>query len=101
MPMTPAATVGANIASTLASLSASGTPPDPATAWTQIVTILQTMIKLADISVSTTDTITTTVGATAVGLQTSTAPGSPTGPPAVPIPLAGSGTGSGTGTITG
>jgi len=101
MPMTPPATVGASIASALAALAATGTPPDPATAWEQIVTILQAMIKLADITVSTNDSITTTVGALAAGLQTSTAPGSPTGPPAVPVALTGSGTGTGTGTITG
>ena len=35
--------------------------------------------------------VTTTVGPLDAGLQTSTAPGNPTGPPAVPVPLDGSG----------
>ena len=35
--------------------------------------------------------VTTIVGPTAIGLQTTTNPGSPTGPPAVPVPLDGTG----------
>jgi hypothetical protein len=35
--------------------------------------------------------VTTIVGPTAIGLQMTTNPGSPTGPPAVPVPLDGTG----------
>jgi hypothetical protein len=101
MAMPAPSVVGGQIQSALDSASAGGQPPDPATTWTSIVEILQTMIKAASISVTVSVDTVTPVTTEHIGLQTTTAPGAPTGPPAVPVPLAGTGGGNGTGTITG
>lgn len=85
MPMVPA-TLSAALLAIFADLSGK----TAAQKADEIAAAIDAYIRTATVT-TTTETL---VGPLSAGLQTSTAPGNPTGPPAVPVYLAGDGTGS-------